>query len=257
VVPGAGKPQALNRYSYVFNNPLKYVDPSGHDPLDDVWENDFRRNHDGRAPTDGDRRDRLFSLIFHGSGPNGSWNDSDWARYSADKNKYWRGEIEWSGEMAPGIERFATHVDRLASLYKPNERSLFVKAFGLMFASMPWDNPIASAWAVRDGTLVRARFEKYPFLSERGEDYRDGLSDDPDPSHHYAAFLYMGYFFSQEKAMALNWLRDGPLSGRYSEPDLILGNIAAKQGELLWQGSFSIYDLGDVIRYSLANTIPF
>jgi hypothetical protein len=30
VVPGAGKPQALNRYAYVFNNPLKYTDPSGH-----------------------------------------------------------------------------------------------------------------------------------------------------------------------------------------------------------------------------------
>jgi RHS repeat-associated protein len=32
VVPGAGNPQALNRYSYVFNNPLKYTDPSGHCP---------------------------------------------------------------------------------------------------------------------------------------------------------------------------------------------------------------------------------
>jgi RHS repeat-associated protein len=30
IVPGAGKPQALNRYSYVFNNPLKYTDPTGH-----------------------------------------------------------------------------------------------------------------------------------------------------------------------------------------------------------------------------------
>jgi RHS repeat-associated protein len=30
VVPGAGKPQSLNRYAYVYNNPLKYVDPSGH-----------------------------------------------------------------------------------------------------------------------------------------------------------------------------------------------------------------------------------
>jgi RHS repeat-associated protein len=30
VVPGAGNPQALNRYAYVFNNPLKYTDPSGH-----------------------------------------------------------------------------------------------------------------------------------------------------------------------------------------------------------------------------------
>jgi hypothetical protein len=33
IVPGAGKPQALNRYGYVFNNPLKYTDPSGHCPF--------------------------------------------------------------------------------------------------------------------------------------------------------------------------------------------------------------------------------
>jgi RHS repeat-associated protein len=30
LVPAPGDPQALNRYSYVRNNPLKYVDPSGH-----------------------------------------------------------------------------------------------------------------------------------------------------------------------------------------------------------------------------------
>jgi RHS repeat-associated protein len=32
IVPGAGNPQAFNRYSYTFNNPLRYVDPSGHCP---------------------------------------------------------------------------------------------------------------------------------------------------------------------------------------------------------------------------------
>jgi len=30
VVPNPGNPQALNRYSYVLNNPIKYRDPSGH-----------------------------------------------------------------------------------------------------------------------------------------------------------------------------------------------------------------------------------
>ena len=31
IVPGAGNPQAFNRYSYVNNNPIGYIDPSGHD----------------------------------------------------------------------------------------------------------------------------------------------------------------------------------------------------------------------------------
>ncbi len=30
IIPEPGNPQALNRYSYVLNNPLKYTDPTGH-----------------------------------------------------------------------------------------------------------------------------------------------------------------------------------------------------------------------------------
>src|SRR5512145_1539367 len=30
IVPDPGNPQMLNRYSYTLNNPLKYVDPTGH-----------------------------------------------------------------------------------------------------------------------------------------------------------------------------------------------------------------------------------
>jgi len=32
VVPEPGNPQALNHYAYVYNNPLRYTDPSGHFP---------------------------------------------------------------------------------------------------------------------------------------------------------------------------------------------------------------------------------
>jgi RHS repeat-associated protein len=43
IVPDPGNPQSLNRYSYVYNNPVSYVDPSGHMPYfitidgDSVW----------------------------------------------------------------------------------------------------------------------------------------------------------------------------------------------------------------------------
>lgn len=30
IVPNPANPQSLNRYSYCLNNPLKYIDPSGH-----------------------------------------------------------------------------------------------------------------------------------------------------------------------------------------------------------------------------------
>jgi hypothetical protein len=32
IVPDPGNPQAFNRYAYCINNPLKYVDPTGHTP---------------------------------------------------------------------------------------------------------------------------------------------------------------------------------------------------------------------------------
>ncbi|MEM4414290.1 MAG: RHS repeat-associated core domain-containing protein, partial [Candidatus Caldarchaeum sp.] len=42
LVPEPGNPQALNRYSYSLNNPVRFVDPSGHDPLDATWQQEFR-----------------------------------------------------------------------------------------------------------------------------------------------------------------------------------------------------------------------
>ena len=36
LVPDPGNPQALNRYAYVYNNPLRYTDPSGHCADDDT-----------------------------------------------------------------------------------------------------------------------------------------------------------------------------------------------------------------------------
>ena len=37
IVPLPTNPQSLNRYSYVLNNPVRYIDPSGHGGWEDFW----------------------------------------------------------------------------------------------------------------------------------------------------------------------------------------------------------------------------
>jgi len=62
MVPRPGNPQSLNRYSYVLNSPLKFVDPSGHwscDPYDsgcaeteDEWNSYYEMKGDFAAYAD-------------------------------------------------------------------------------------------------------------------------------------------------------------------------------------------------------------
>jgi len=58
IVPGAGNPQAWDRYAYTSNNPVKYSDPSGHMYLNDECgrngENCFRYGRPDKWYTDND-----------------------------------------------------------------------------------------------------------------------------------------------------------------------------------------------------------
>ncbi len=223
------------------NNPLRYTDPSGYEPLDRQWEQDFYDAH-GRDPTDQDRRDRLFSLIFLGSGPGGAWTDADWAEYGAHKANYW-GPIggkqwRWAGEMEPSLERFVTHVERLSAYYYPWEESQFVSAFAFVWGGVPLGFPVISA--LQMGTNPGAQWSMYPPLHEGTAGWQPALVDDENPSHHYAGSAYVGYYFGAGVGITVNWLRDGPWSD-LSLPDLTLGDRAALHGYLLRYGSMYIF----------------
>ena len=94
VVPEPGNPQALNRYSYVYNNPLKFVDPSGHSPdwFNEDWREEFIEKHK-REPTGLDIAYRYASMDATSRG-------SDWSV------GHWVGALERAGkDIVDSVER--------------------------------------------------------------------------------------------------------------------------------------------------------
>jgi len=247
IVPSPGNPQSLNRYAYAANNPLRYVDPSGFDPIDAAWEAAFRSAH-GRASTDQDRRDRFFSILFAGSGPNGSWTEAGWAYYHAYREGLWKGTEPWPGAPAAGLDRFVVHLERLASYYAPGEEKLYAQAIGFIWGGVPLGHAIPAAWQM--ATNPGAAWAQYQPLFEGTANWRSALVDDPNPSHHYAGLFYMGYFLGPTAGYISNWLRDGPLSD-LNIPDLNLGYVAVSHGAMLHDRIISMAEVGSAASYAL------
>ncbi|GIV70763.1 RHS repeat-associated core domain-containing protein [Caldilinea sp.] len=247
IMPEAGNALDYHRYAYVRFNPLKYTDPSGFDPIDAAWEEEFYRVH-RRAPNDQDRRDRFFSILFPGSGPNGSWTDEDWAWYHAHREGLWKGSAPWPGAPAAGLDRFVAHLERLASYYAPGEERLYAQAIGFIWGGVPLGHAIPAAWQM--ATNPGAAWAQYEPLFEGTANWEPALVDDVNPSHHYAGLFYMGYFFGPTIGYISNWLRDGSLSNR-NVPDLNLGYVAVSHGAMLYDGIISMAEVGSAASYAL------
>ena len=85
IVPAPGNPQSLNRYSYVYNNPLKYVDPSGRSAewFDQAWLDEFRSVH-GEDPDESDINYRYHSMNAASRGDD--WSLDIWKTHPANTN---------------------------------------------------------------------------------------------------------------------------------------------------------------------------
>jgi hypothetical protein len=71
IIPQPGNPQSLNRYSYVYNNPLGYTDPSGHAPTPN-WLTNLQKKISMLA-------NEILRRPAGGTPGSNSWFDTDWA----------------------------------------------------------------------------------------------------------------------------------------------------------------------------------
>ncbi len=85
IVPAPGNPQSLNRYSYVYNNPLGYVDPSGNSPewFDKAWYDEFKRVH-REDPDEHDISYRYHSMKATSQGD--VWSLDIWMTHPSNTN---------------------------------------------------------------------------------------------------------------------------------------------------------------------------
>ena len=85
IVPDPENPQSLNRYSYVYNNPLGYVDPSGNSAewFDKAWYDEFRSVH-GEDPDEHDIKYRYHSMKATSQGD--VWSLDIWMTHPSNTN---------------------------------------------------------------------------------------------------------------------------------------------------------------------------
>jgi hypothetical protein len=247
VVPGAGNPQALNRYSYVFNNPLKYTDPSGHDPLGDEWRNEFRERH-GYDPTTEDEMIRLFSIAYP--------NEWDWNKfYDANgSRRSWDDIVNNVFRAAPSTRSWDTMPDALSNLlkaYTPEERDGFVQDVGFLYAGLQARSQRGIIINTRNGPESKAYWEigavnEQIFILPGGfkemfyvSPTQGGNADADANVHHWAWAFTLGYNVGARLAVSINGLREYSqrANGWVDTSDIYIGERGAQMGASFWWGT--------------------
>lgn len=254
IVPQPGNPQSLNRYSYALNNPMRYTDPTGHDPLDMYWNIEFEvKNH--RTPTDLDRQLRLYSLMYNGP-VSGSqfWTSEDWATFSAaEPAKVLRSRVD-----RESLDDFASTVGRLSRYYYVGEQAEFTSALALIYAQVPYrpGNSIAvflgGFGGATSNELLQLGHSMEGFSPLLYNKLPDGISE--ENTHHYSGQLLAGYNLPLSVNIlgtVARELAQGYRSGTQVDmADIYMGFAGALHGWALAQGMPSTA-LSALIRWTL------
>ena len=236
IIPDFADPQSFNRYSYCLANPLRFVDPSGHDPLDAAWQEEFRTVH-GRDPTWEDILIRLFSIAFPEEWSSGTWN----ALYTSS-GQLRQGAIARLFSTIPEGRSWASMpaaTEHMAGWYEQDETEAFIRDIGSLFGGLQNRFEQSSGWrAIRAGRAHNVSV----FVGRAGLS-DELLGDDPTGNiHHWAWALNLGYFRGREIGRIINVGREWDDAGRSkvaietrpnAVADVWLGNIAVTMGSFM------------------------
>jgi RHS repeat-associated protein len=230
IIPDPANPQSYNRYSYTLGNPLRFIDPSGHDPLDAAWQEEFRAVH-GREPTAEDILIRLFSIAFPDEWSRDTWNNL----YTAN-GQLRAGAIQILFQRPPEGRDWANMPDatsHMASWYNEGETADLIRDIGSLFAGLA--NRSESNWvqAVTGGGASPSIWIG-----------RDGLPDEllggdlTGNVHHWAWTLNLGHFLGRAIGRGINTAREGGGADcdANCQADRALGAIGADMGSFMSRG---------------------
>jgi len=261
VVPGAGTPQKLNRYSYVQNNPLRFTDPTGHYEFEESPDDPYaipatpgimpaRRSKVPYAYTTKERR-----ALIH--------------RY---------GEALKEQKERDSLERFAELVDYAATLYDPqSEVDNFVSDLDAVI--LGYEGPDSQVHTIGYGGRATSRYwlgaNAYPNRGSWAEKYFDYLPN--NQMFHFWYYVAVQYFEGPFVANAANICHEspvqiGPCGGPgASTQDYALSVAGMSLGSQLWRygagapdwvswllgGKVAPRQVGDWIRTVLSQNPPW
>jgi hypothetical protein len=223
IVPGAGNPQSFNRFSYVNNRPMSFIDPSGHDPLNSTWRADFLMRM-GRDATAEDESVYLFSIAY----PSEYQFDQLYELDNSDQRYYVRANALNQYGPNTGFGRswsaFPDALDRLASHYTDSEKDEFVRDVGMLWGGLPSRSQTSSTWAASASAAGGQLTNRNVFLNGTGLPARFNDGDRDGNVHHWGAFLVFGY--ATPAAALVNTAREQLPGAGSSQQDVAIGNIA-------------------------------
>jgi hypothetical protein len=236
------RPLSLNGWNYGYANPINFTDPSGFDPLDRKWQDDFQKRT-GREPAFEDVMARLFEVTYP---KEWNWEDFYNSDGSIDIEEYVRKLT--APPSSRSWEDFPQALTRLASNYNIDEKDIFVRDVGTLYAGLPTRfgtrslllpvNTIISLLRSWGGTGQTSAY-----LSRSGLP-PEWIGTDRDSNvHHWAATFVLGYFYGKNIGRVQNILRECVTYNQENFwADIILGNRAARMGYALKRNRFAEYE---------------